>query len=262
MAKKRGTPVTCTSTSSKKKLATENSVEKNNLCELVEKHVSVKLEPGYVGSFPNITKKLDKLNTKTKEMIQKPVILLKETPPTDFAKTKVKKMSYTIMDMSKENQNKKYLKIDKNAEIDLKQCESNTISLLTDPTLVQSTDNSVAPTSSNGNTTWTNIQENTYMEKEATINDIDQFVKSHIFHKLKFISAPEMMDFSKNSQSIAQVVCSKFDVPKLYQTRFWSQYKKYATKFLNKKRADVSNALRNSFKGNTLLHIYAKDLRY
>ena len=108
MAKKRGTPVTRTSTLSKKKLATENSVEKNNFCELVEKHVSVKLEPGYVGSFPNISKKMDKLNTKTKEMIQKPASLPGDSPQTDFAKAKVKKeMSYTIIDMSKENQKKK-----------------------------------------------------------------------------------------------------------------------------------------------------------
>ena len=73
------------------------------------------------------------------------------------------------------------------------------------------------------------------MEKELTVSQIDCLFRTNVFHKLKLIAAPEMMEFSKNSQLIAQVVCAHFNVPKLLQHKFCSQYGKYVFKLLNKK---------------------------
>ena len=88
------------------------------------------------------------------------------------------------------------------------------------------------------------------MEKEATISQIKRYIKNNLFHRLKFILAPEMMDFLRDPRSLIQVACSHFNVPKDYQHQFWAQYgKQWFSKFLNKKRADVSNAMKNSFRG-------------
>ena len=73
---------------------------------------------------------------------------------------------------------------------------------------------------------WPTLDEKTYMEKEATISQIEQYVKNNLFHRLKFISAPEMMDFLRHPRLLTQVACSHFNVPKDYQHWFWAQYGK------------------------------------
>ena len=50
-----------------------------------------------------------------------------------------------------------------------------------------------------GRTSWATLHKKTYMEKEATISQIDHFMETHSFYKLKFISALEMMEFLKFS---------------------------------------------------------------
>ena len=87
------------------------------------------------------------------------------------------------------------------------------------------------------------------MDNEATINMIERYVKTNLFHSLKFVSSPEMIEFSSDSRSLSQVACNMFKVPKSYQKTFWGMYSKYIPKFLNKKCADASNGLKKQFQG-------------
>ena len=86
------------------------------------------------------------------------------------------------------------------------------------------------------------------VDNDATLNMIERYVKNNLFYKLKFISSPEMVMYSKDSRSLCQVACTKFNVAKQYQSGFWDRYTKYIPKFLNKKHADVSNGVKNNFK--------------
>jgi len=72
------------------------------------------------------------------------------------------------------------------------------------------------------------------------------------FCQLKFISSPEMIEFSWDKNSICQIVCEKFGVSSFEQTFFWSCYKKTVSQKLNKKRAEICNAMRKIFKGMLL----------
>ena len=96
---------------------------------------------------------------------------------------------------------------------------------------------------------WSVYQNKVFLDHERTLILLDKYVKNEMFHQLKFISCPEMMIFSWEAQSICQVVCTKFNVPKNGRVSFWSQYSKTIIQKLNKKRSDVSNAMRKAFKG-------------
>ena len=87
------------------------------------------------------------------------------------------------------------------------------------------------------------------VDNEATLNMIERYVKNDLFHQLKFISSPEMVMYSNDSRSLCQVACTKFNVDKPSQSGFWARYAKYIPKFLNKKRADVSNGVKKQFQG-------------
>ena len=63
-----------------------------------------------------------------------------------------------------------------------------------------------------------------------------------------------MMIFSWEAQSICQVICTKFNVPENGCVSFWSQYSKAIIQKLNKKRSDVSNAMRKAFKGKCCIN--------
>ena len=51
---------------------------------------------------------------------------------------------------------------------------------------------------------------NFFLDYEKTVVMIEQFVKGDFFHQLKFISSPEMIEFSWDKNSICQIVCGKF----------------------------------------------------
>ena len=86
---------------------------------------------------------------------------------------------------------------------------------------------------------------------------MEQYVKNDLFYRLKFISSPEMMLFSWQAQSICQVVCNKFNVPRNEHVRFWSMYSKTLIQKLNKKRSDVSNAMKRAFQGKCTFLMYS-----
>ena len=88
-----------------------------------------------------------------------------------------------------------------------------------------------------------------YLDQAKTVTMIGQYVKTDSFHELKFISSPDMLAFSWEKKSICQLICEKFKVDRMEQTIFWSYYQNTINQKLNKKRAEVSNAMRKAYKG-------------
>ena len=79
---------------------------------------------------------------------------------------------------------------------------------------------------------------------------LEHLVKTDLFHKIVFILSPTMIEFSSDTLSLCQYVCNNLGIPKRDQKQFWSNYSKHVEKKLNQKRADVSNAMKKTFKGN------------
>ena len=100
-----------------------------------------------------------------------------------------------------------------------------------------------------GGSNWTSHLEMVTLANDATINMLERYVKNTLFYRMKFISSPEMIMFSKDSRSLCQVVCSLFNAAGTYQMSFWSTYSKFIPRFLNKKHADVCNGLTKAVLG-------------
>ena len=96
---------------------------------------------------------------------------------------------------------------------------------------------------------WPSMDSCFYLDQNKTVAMIEQYVRNKMFKKLKFISDPTMIAFSWEKNSLCQTVCTKFKVARLEQTMFWSYYQNTINQKLNKKRSEVSNAMRKSFKG-------------
>ena len=96
---------------------------------------------------------------------------------------------------------------------------------------------------------WPTLDSCFYLDQTKTVTMIEQYVKTDLFHKLKFISSPNMLAFSWDKKSICQLICEKFKVARMEQTIFWSYYQNSINQKLNKKRAEVLNAMRRAFKG-------------
>lgn len=130
--------------------------------------------------------------------------------------------------------------------------ENNTISdisfqqSLQDPTYIIG---AVIPQSNSSNSIWPSPSSQSYFDNEKTMVMLERFIRNELFHRLKFISSPEMIAFSWESKSLCQIVCNKFQVNKIEQTRFWSVYSKFISQKLNKKRSEISNIMRKAFKG-------------
>ena len=73
------------------------------------------------------------------------------------------------------------------------------------------------------------------MNKDPTDSMIEQYVKGDLFHKLKFISSPEMMMYSQNLKLLCHHFCTWFNVQGTNQGIFWCTYSKVIFKVLNKK---------------------------
>ena len=82
---------------------------------------------------------------------------------------------------------------------------------------------------------WPTTLSQAFFDYERNVKYIDRHVQKEIFPKLKFISSPEMMDFSTDPQSICQVICDMFKVESNGQRHFWSIYKNCISTRLNKK---------------------------
>ena len=136
------------------------------------------------------------------------------------------------------------------AEIHIKEQECNTISdLSTLPSQYCCTGNN-----------WSSILEKVTMANDATVNMLERYVKGTLFHRLKFISSPEMIMFSKDSRSLCQLVCTMFNVTCAYQIAFWNANSKFIPRFLNKKHADVCNRMKKQFQCKLIMKSTYKTL--
>ncbi|HEY9298456.1 MAG TPA: hypothetical protein VIQ31_19285, partial [Phormidium sp.] len=96
---------------------------------------------------------------------------------------------------------------------------------------------------------WASAQPENIFNHERTMIMLDQLVKTDLFHKIVFISAPKLIEFSSDTFSLCQYVCNHLGIPSNDQRQFWRNYAKHVEKKLNQKRADVSNAMKKTFKG-------------
>jgi hypothetical protein len=143
-----------------------------------------------------------------------------------------------------------------NTKVTTQTNESNTISDLSFQQSLQEGTKIVATNGKNNfntNQNWSSSASNSFFDHEKTLVMVEQFVRMEIFHRLKFISSPEMIAFSWSPQSLCQIVCKKFQVDRMEQTRFWSIYSKLISQKLNKKRSEISNIMHKSFKSKSVL---------
>jgi hypothetical protein len=86
------------------------------------------------------------------------------------------------------------------------------------------------------------------MEYEKMNSMVENYVKTELFHVLKFVSSPSLIQFSSAPKSLCQVVCKKFNVYQHNQETFWMMYSNLIEKKLNQKRSDISNLMKKAFK--------------
>ena len=126
---------------------------------------------------------------------------------------------------------------------------SNASNTVSDISLQQSLQNQSKPTSTPvqqnqpSSIHWTSTTSQQFMDHEKTLVLMEAFVRKHIFHRLKFISSPEMVAFSWNEYSLCQMVCKHFHVTKIEQIQFWAWFSKCINQKLNKKRSEISNIM-------------------
>ena len=130
--------------------------------------------------------------------------------------------------------------------------ETPTVSDLSIPQSLQQSSNSFTGNSQSNMASpqlWPSTSSQSFFDHEKTKRMMEDYVQKNIFPCLKFISSPEMIAFSWDKMSLCQVVCSHFQVNTLDQTRFWAVYSKYISQKLNKKQAEISNIMKQAFKG-------------
>ena len=59
---------------------------------------------------------------------------------------------------------------------------------------------------------------------------LDQLVNTDLFHKIVFISAPKLIEFSSDTFSLCQYVCNHLGIPSNDQRQFWRNYAKHVEK--------------------------------
>ena len=258
MARKKKPSVPKTSLTGKNLKPTETNVEKSLATEEVTTTESCGLKHSNLGNYQKNNNKKQKTNKeeKTKNKIYREapnseVASMKDDEPTAGEATKKdanpksneSKLSFTYtQNEKKKNKKKQQKEVEptpvKSAEILVKPNECNTVS-----------DLSTLQSQYNPNNNWLSLHEKVMVNNEATLNMIERYVKNDLFHKLKFISSPEMMMFSKDSRSLCQLACYWFKVENQHHSTFWGMYSRNIPKFLNKKHSDVSNGLKKQFQG-------------
>jgi hypothetical protein len=96
---------------------------------------------------------------------------------------------------------------------------------------------------------WSTDERKRHMEYDRMKAMVKGYVKTELFHVLKFVSSPSLIQFSSAPKSLCQVVCKKFNVSPHNQESFWNNYGNLIEKTLNRKRSDVSNLMKKAFKG-------------
>ena len=104
-------------------------------------------------------------------------------------------------------------------------------------------------TETNVSQNWASVQCETFFNHEKTVRLLDQYVKTELFHMIVFISSPALIAFSRDAQSLCQVVCNYLNIAEKVHECIWMIYARLVEQKLNHKRSDVSNAMKAMFKG-------------
>jgi hypothetical protein len=96
---------------------------------------------------------------------------------------------------------------------------------------------------------WLTENSQRWFQFEKIKATLEIYVKDELFHTLKFVSSPILMQYSSESRSLCQVVCTKMSVEPKDKEGFWLMYSNIIEKRLNQKRSDVSNLMKKAFKG-------------
>ena len=118
--------------------------------------------------------------------------------------------------------------------------------------------NSSATTTTNGtivtdlssitnSTPLNNIVFNTHANR---IN-IKQAVKKVLFPKIKFLGSKNDLEYSVDTNSIAQIILTSLNLPESHNTRnvCWIQVRHLISEYLNLKRTSVVHAMKQKFNG-------------
>ena len=84
---------------------------------------------------------------------------------------------------------------------------------------------------------------------------IGQYIRKHIFSKVKFITSKQFMEYDIKKRSICQQVCSHFSVPISERRHWWTNNKRKVDLEIGKKRAECSHQMMMSFFGKFILEI-------
>ena len=119
-------------------------------------------------------------------------------------------------------------------------------------------DNSSTTTTTNGtiitdlssitnSTPLNNIVFNTHANR---IN-IKQAVKKVLFPKIKFLGSKNDLEYSVDTNSIAQIILTSLNLPESHNTRnvCWIQVRHLISEYLNLKRTSVVHAMKQKFNG-------------
>ena len=226
---------------------------------------STNLTSDFIGNITK-TNKENKLKTITK-VKEKTTIIKQDNQEVDNAQNKKGTSKHTNkneieFNICEDSRKSADIKTKKNipllySEVEVREQELTAVSDLSTPQSIQQAGQLVPSVTANmtiNHNEWAAYQNKVFMDHERTLVLLDQYVKNEMFHHLKFISNAEMMIFSWEENSICQIVCTKFNVSKNNRVSFWTKYTKYIIQKLNKKRSDVSNAMRKSFKGKCVGH--------
>ena len=80
---------------------------------------------------------------------------------------------------------------------------------------------------------------------------VKNVVCTHLFPKIKFVTAKQDLDYSMNEHSIAQIILTNLNIPHepRVQMHCWAQIRFHVPVYMNRRRTAVTFALRNKFKG-------------
>lgn len=85
-------------------------------------------------------------------------------------------------------------------------------------------------------------------EKDNYIKSIGDFVKEHLFKRLKFYNA-ELLLYTTKKSSICQKVCNHLNLAEAAKNSFWSTYSPCVESFIRVARNDAVQAMKSSFLG-------------
>jgi hypothetical protein len=91
-----------------------------------------------------------------------------------------------------------------------------------------------------------NVQDPSH-DKKRTQRELEIFVKTVLFKKLKFITSREDLSFSLKEDSLCHHICRSLNITATYRYIFWKDNKSKVSDTLNKKRTDVNSAMKKEY---------------